>query len=402
MFVGGQIGEWLARCVCGGGDDGSRGVRGGRRAGRCPCWRPQILCLTYYPVSLLDMLGRPFRDRATARRCRVSQRRPTVWSALGCGTAQQWFDLCAMTGHDEWIDEESQLSITEQANIHAKEIYDWVRDNTVDEILDLSTAFRIPNAPVGNGANITSFDQFAERGAFVDQSARRVHPARSSLPRHARHSARAPRRCSAPRRAHRGATAETGSPATRRKRRRLSFERSARPRHDELLGRPVVHARTGATRRRGHPCGVDVTPRRHAVDRRRTDHRGAVVGASPIFSGLNTDKKSVTLDIRNPRGVELLHELVKTCDVIVENYTPRVLDQIGLDFDTVHAAASRRDHDAHARLRARRPVAGQARIRLRHRGRLRDHLADRSSGSESRWSHMPSATRTQACTASTR
>lgn len=44
----------------------------------------------------------------------------------------------------------------------------------------------------------------------------------------------------------------------------------------------------------------------------------------------------MTLDIRNQRGVELLHELVKTCDVIVENYTPRVLDQIGLDFDTVH------------------------------------------------------------------
>ena len=87
--------------------------------------------------------------------------------ALGCGTAQQWFDLCAMTGHDEWIDEESQLSITEQANIHAKEIYEWVRENNVDEILDLSTAFRIPNAPVGNGANVTSFDQFAERGAFV-------------------------------------------------------------------------------------------------------------------------------------------------------------------------------------------------------------------------------------------
>jgi crotonobetainyl-CoA:carnitine CoA-transferase CaiB-like acyl-CoA transferase len=57
---------------------------------------------------------------------------------------------------------------------------------------------------------------------------------------------------------------------------------------------------------------------------------------SPIFSGLNTNKKSVTLDIRTPRGVELLRSLVKTCDVIVENYTPRVLDQIGLDFDAVH------------------------------------------------------------------
>jgi crotonobetainyl-CoA:carnitine CoA-transferase CaiB-like acyl-CoA transferase len=56
---------------------------------------------------------------------------------------------------------------------------------------------------------------------------------------------------------------------------------------------------------------------------------------SPIFSGLNSNKKSVTLDIRNERGVELLRRLVTTCDVIVENYTPRVLDHIGLDFDAV-------------------------------------------------------------------
>ena len=72
-----------------------------------------------------------------------------------------------MVGHEEWIDEESELSITEQANIHAEQIYEWVRENRVDDILDLSTAFRIPNAPVGNGANVTSFDQFVERGTFV-------------------------------------------------------------------------------------------------------------------------------------------------------------------------------------------------------------------------------------------
>ena len=126
----------------------------------------QILGLTYYSVSFNDALGRPFRDR---RRLTI----PGVATAadglvaLGCGTAQQWFDLCAMTGHDEWIDEQSDLSITEQANIHAEEIYAWVRENSVDEILDLSSAFRIPNAPVGNGANVTSFDQFAERGTFV-------------------------------------------------------------------------------------------------------------------------------------------------------------------------------------------------------------------------------------------
>ena len=42
-----------------------------------------------------------------------------------------------------------------------------MRENNVDDILDLSSAFRIPNAPVGNGANVTTFDQFTERGTFV-------------------------------------------------------------------------------------------------------------------------------------------------------------------------------------------------------------------------------------------
>ena len=65
-----------------------------------------------------------------------------------------------------------------------KQIYEWVRENTVDDILDLSTAFRIPNAPVGNGANVTSFDQFVERGTFVTNPARRVHAARPALSHH--------------------------------------------------------------------------------------------------------------------------------------------------------------------------------------------------------------------------
>ena len=60
---------------------------------------------------------------------------------------------------------------------------------------------------------------------------------------------------------------------------------------------------------------------------------------SGIFSGLNTDKSGVTLDLATDRGRELLHDLLATCDVVVENYTPRVLEQIGLD---VHALRAER------------------------------------------------------------
>ncbi len=61
---------------------------------------------------------------------------------------------------------------------------------------------------------------------------------------------------------------------------------------------------------------------------------------SPIFSALNTNKKGVTLDLQTSAGRDLLRRLIATSDVIVENFTPRVLDQIGVDFATVQELRS--------------------------------------------------------------
>ena len=57
----------------------------------------------------------------------------------------------------------------------------------------------------------------------------------------------------------------------------------------------------------------------------------------PIFAALNTNKKSLTIDLASPRGIELVRRFIATCDVVVENYTPRVLDQLGLDYDALRA-----------------------------------------------------------------
>ena len=58
---------------------------------------------------------------------------------------------------------------------------------------------------------------------------------------------------------------------------------------------------------------------------------------SPIYSALNTNKKGLTLDLQTSAGRDLLRRFIATSDVIVENFTPRVLDQIGLDFPAVQA-----------------------------------------------------------------
>ena len=165
VYVGGQVGDYLAGAYASAATMASR-MRGAAELIDVSMLEAQILGLTYYPVTYYEMLGRPWRD---ARRLTV----PGIARAkdglidIGCGTAQQWFDLCAMTGHQDWIDEESPLSITEQANENSDELYAWVESQTVDEIRDLATAFRIPNAPVANGANVESLDHFRARGSFI-------------------------------------------------------------------------------------------------------------------------------------------------------------------------------------------------------------------------------------------
>ncbi len=335
LFVAGQIGEWLAGAFAAA---GTMAVQSGLVD--VSMLESQILCLTYYSVSFLDVLGRPFRD---LRRLTI----PGVATAadglvaLGCGTAQQWFDLCAMMGHEEWIDEESELSITQQANIHAEQIYEWVRENSVDDILDLSTAFRIPNAPVGNGANVTSFDQFVERGAFVSNPRdgfTQPGPPYRMTPSLVRAPQPAPRLGE-----HTDHYRRNGHLGVKRAGIRTQTDVSAKLPFEgvRVLDMTSFWAGPSCTHVLAQ-LGAEVI---HVESTARPDGTRLIAGVpvtedhwwerSPIFSGLNTNKKSVTLDIRRERGVELLRSLVKTCDVIVENYTPRVLDQIGLDFDAV-------------------------------------------------------------------
>jgi crotonobetainyl-CoA:carnitine CoA-transferase CaiB-like acyl-CoA transferase len=56
------------------------------------------------------------------------------------------------------------------------------------------------------------------------------------------------------------------------------------------------------------------------------------VGASTSFGQLNTGKKSLVLDLKRPEAVEVVHRLVKTADVVVENFRPGVMARFGLDY----------------------------------------------------------------------
>src|SRR5258707_612975 len=55
------------------------------------------------------------------------------------------------------------------------------------------------------------------------------------------------------------------------------------------------------------------------------------------FTMHNNNKRSITLDTKNPKGKEVLETLIKHCDVLVENFGPGVLDRMGFTWERIQA-----------------------------------------------------------------
>ncbi len=53
------------------------------------------------------------------------------------------------------------------------------------------------------------------------------------------------------------------------------------------------------------------------------------------FQNLHRNKRSMTLDLKHPRGVEVLKKLVAKSDVLVENFRPDVKHRLGIDYETL-------------------------------------------------------------------
>jgi formyl-CoA transferase len=56
---------------------------------------------------------------------------------------------------------------------------------------------------------------------------------------------------------------------------------------------------------------------------------------SLYFTMLNHNKRSITLDTKNPRGKAVLERLIKHCDVLVENFAPGALDRMGFTWERI-------------------------------------------------------------------
>jgi len=58
-------------------------------------------------------------------------------------------------------------------------------------------------------------------------------------------------------------------------------------------------------------------------------------GESAYYMSTNRNKKSITINLRNDKGKEILHKLAEKCDVIIENFRPGVAGRLGADYETI-------------------------------------------------------------------
>ncbi len=58
--------------------------------------------------------------------------------------------------------------------------------------------------------------------------------------------------------------------------------------------------------------------------------RPFVDGVSPYFAQMNAGKRAITVDLKNPAGVDVVDRLAARSDVLLENFRPGVLDRLGL------------------------------------------------------------------------
>ena len=60
-------------------------------------------------------------------------------------------------------------------------------------------------------------------------------------------------------------------------------------------------------------------------------------GHSGTFLTINRSKRGITVDLKQAAGVEIIHRLVKTADVFVQNYRPGAARRLGVDYETLAA-----------------------------------------------------------------
>ena len=338
VAAGGRIGEWIAGTFAAVGAVSawlSARSSGTGQLVDLSSFETAVLCLTIFH----DLNGQWF-EGPLPRAVEIPSIEPARdgWVGFCTITGQQWTDFCAMLGRQDIAEDPRYLDAKmrmEHLELMQEMIHSWTRERSIEEIVEVATLLRIPVAPIGNGETLPAIDHLAERGVFVES------PGGFAQPRIPYLLEKTPLRPLSP------------APKLGQHTQEVMAELAVAPPSPPsasgsptlpLAGLRVVDltafwAGPYATAYLAD-MGADVIKVESIQRPDGMRFAGSVPGEqlwewSPIFAGANPGKRDVTLRLDDPEGRELLERLIARADVVIENYSARVLEDFGLGWERV-------------------------------------------------------------------
>ena len=345
LAAGGRIGEWVAGTYA-----ALAALAAWREARRCgegedvdvsilDC---MAVTMVTYPSVFASMAGWP-PLHGTGRSVQLPSIEPARdgYVVFTANSAQQFQDFLVLIGRPDLLDDPELPQVAKRFARREEflaAVRAHTRAHTVDELLEQAAAFRIPAAPVLDAAAVLAFEPFTRRGVFTSAPSGRFSQPRVPY----RIGGSSPRPFApAPVTGTDDGTVTWASPPGLRDPAggswRLPLEGV---RVIDLTawwaGPSATHvlAALGADVIKVESVARPDQMRLSSVKRPPDD---AWWEWGPIFHAANLSKRGITLDLGSEVGRGLLRRLADTADVLIENFTPRVMDQFGLDDEMLRA-----------------------------------------------------------------
>lgn len=343
--AGGRLGEWLAGTFAAA--VAAATARGAIRGGRgevvdVSTFEAMVVAMGGLSTMSASVLGPDSGMRQ--RSLELPSIVPTADGMVGfCTiTAQQFQDFLVMIDRADLV-ADAELASFEGRVARRDEfvamVTEWTQRRTTQEIVDLAVAFRIPVAPIGAPSTLTGVDHFVQRGVFVESEPGVLQP---RVPyRSAAIATRPPGRPPA-------LGADNGRVHWPPRADRPRAGADALPLSDirvtdftAFWAGPVATQFLGA-------MGADVIKLEGV---RRPDGMRFSAGRppdwdqwwewGPVFLCSNNNKRGISVELGTETGRNLALELVAASDLVIENFSPRVMGNFGLEWEAVTAANPR-------------------------------------------------------------
>jgi crotonobetainyl-CoA:carnitine CoA-transferase CaiB-like acyl-CoA transferase len=344
--AGGRLGEWLAGTFAAA--VAAATARHASRGGH-----GEIVDVSTYEAMVIAMGGLPAMSASVLGADSLLHQRslelpsivPTADGMVGfCTiTAQQFQDFLVMIDRADLVDDAELASV--DGRIARRDefvgmVTQWTETRTTQEIIDLAVAFRIPVAPIATPATLPTVDHFLQRGVFVESEIGVLQP-------------RVPYRSETITTRPPGLPPLLGADNGRvdwppRPERPHVADADALPLSDirvtdltAFWAGPVAAQFLGA-------LGADVIKLEGV---RRPDGMRFSAGRpptwdqwwewGPVFLCSNNNKRDISVELSTDDGRAIALELIAASDLVIENFSPRVMGNFGLEWDAVTAANPR-------------------------------------------------------------